>query len=296
MLPPPPPPTPPPLPVSDSGKLYRNLARASWMSLVLGIGTNMMIQVSQQGVTNREVSLVRAVLFSIMAIAGVMSGIIALFGVRRHGRKGILWPALTGLGIWFLLFALAALALPTLSRARRLAAAQRPASLLPVRHIATATSQRDTELGFAFDLPEGFQPLPTASIPKVSKYAYIKPCNDGSKLILFVQPLGGTISREHIKVEDVRRSAERLVPPGAPVPSITMTTFSWRGIQLDGIVSASKIKNVDLLSFTVQIPLRKQAVQLEATGVALPDRQVRELLDQMLSSFDGETNWHDASR
>ena len=35
----------------------------------------------------------------LIALIGFVLGVIALFGIRRHGRKGILAPALTGLGI-----------------------------------------------------------------------------------------------------------------------------------------------------------------------------------------------------
>jgi len=41
------------------------------------------------------------------AVLGVFAGIIALFGIRRHGAAGILWKAVTGLSIFVVLVLLA---------------------------------------------------------------------------------------------------------------------------------------------------------------------------------------------
>ena len=118
------------------------------MSLIIMSGTNMMIQSSLQGAKSRELYIFISVLFSIMALVGIISGVIALFGVRRYGRKGILWPALIGITIWLLLPALAFPALYRVSQlTKQAAAAQKSTSLSAVQHITNATPVQLTERG-----------------------------------------------------------------------------------------------------------------------------------------------------
>lgn len=44
---------------------------------------------------------------SFIPALGIVSGIVALFGIRRHGTVGILWKAVTGLCLFAILIALA---------------------------------------------------------------------------------------------------------------------------------------------------------------------------------------------
>ena len=74
----------------STGSKHRATAKASWMLFVLAFMVNF-VGVKAGMVVLHE--LVVLVLF----VAGVACGALALTGVRRHGRKGILVPALIGL-------------------------------------------------------------------------------------------------------------------------------------------------------------------------------------------------------
>ncbi len=49
-------------------------------------------------------AIANAVIISIVPVVGIVSGIVSLFGIRRHGSKGILWKSGIGLSIIGLMF------------------------------------------------------------------------------------------------------------------------------------------------------------------------------------------------
>ncbi|HUF28766.1 MAG TPA: hypothetical protein VMM18_17425 [Gemmatimonadaceae bacterium] len=74
-----------------------SLARASWICPVLIIAINFALQpVRSDPASWALASRLFAVAGLALAIAGLGSGLAALSGVRRHGRRGILFPALAG--------------------------------------------------------------------------------------------------------------------------------------------------------------------------------------------------------
>lgn len=268
---------PPPIPDSAGSKRYQQFARASWLSVVIACGANILIQANNPGSSSSELRIILGVLFGVLALAGIVSGVIALFGVSRYGRKGILRPALIGLGLWIGLYGLS---MPVFLKARQMAALQKATPLTAVRHLPSATSLRDQELGFAFDIPEGFQPFPMSNFPKGYSHAYFKAGGPEGNFVLLVKPLGGTLPRQHLKTEDL--------PPGK---SMTVEGFSWRGLQVDAIRLPEKSGDIDYLTFNVQIPLRKQAIQLGFGGPAEAEKQIRDTAAELLSSLEGNSNW-----
>src|SRR4030095_1966842 len=140
-----------PTPLPDSRRpIFEQLARASWLSVVISICTNLVFQVGFGPSTSRETTLIRALPTALFVLIGIVSGIVAICAVPRYGRKGLLWPALTGILLWISLFIIA---VPTLLRARQLAQSKRTI-LLPVKHSPSAKRVEDAELHFAFDLPD----------------------------------------------------------------------------------------------------------------------------------------------
>jgi hypothetical protein len=78
------------------------------------------------------------------------------------------------------------------------------------------------------------------------------------------------------------------VPPGKPV---SIVTFNWLGLPVDGFRVVDKLGSGEYLSFNVQIPLRKQAIQLGFGGAVSSESELHALVDQLLPTLDGETNW-----
>ena len=108
------------------------------------------------------------------------------------------------------------------------------------------------------------------------------------RLVLLIEPMRGTITRGNLKAEDIR---SKMVSSGMPVTSVTLVTFMWRGIPLEAFWVATKVQNEDCLNLSIQVPLRREAVQLSFGGLQQAERQLRESAEQVLSSLDGETVW-----
>ncbi len=270
---------PPPL-AENSGTFYRGAATLSWASVILSILTNVFLE-SAHLPPSRESSLTRALILLVIMLAGVVSGIVALCGIPQHGRRGLLWPVVTGLGIWALLLAIA---IPPFMNARRKAlaiASQKPTTLSLVERIPNAQRIEDGELRVAFDMPKGYESLPVENRPKGYQHAFVKPAASGPSHVLLVRGLGGTLPREHLKAKDV--------PAGQ---SASLELVDWRGLQGDAIRSvAAAPGDVKFVSLTVQIPLQGQAVQMEFGGPLQQEAEMRSTVAKVLASFDGATNW-----
>jgi hypothetical protein len=82
---------------TDSKPLAVQLAKASWVAPLLVVVMNMLLK--NVSVTESE-SVTQSVVFTVFAviffIAGFVSGVVALFGIPKHGWRGILIPALIG--------------------------------------------------------------------------------------------------------------------------------------------------------------------------------------------------------
>ncbi len=224
---------PPPL-LSSSYNRFRQLARASWMSVVIACGANLLLQAANNNAAAHGSRMIGAALAGLLALVGIASGITALFGIHRHGRKGLLWPAITGVCLWLLLFGLA---LPTLFRTRRLAAIPNPTSLLPAIHSPTAMRIQDDTIGFSFDLPDGYEPFAPSAKPSEYSHAFFRQVPNEPTRVLLVKPLGGTLAPQRLRPEDL--------PPGG---SVSLTAFNWRGLKVDGVRVVEQIGDTGCMS------------------------------------------------
>jgi len=272
-LPPPPPPfpsQPPPLSPSQTnagrgGGSFRALAMYSWVSVFVGIGLNLtMVGIAGSGPT-REMALAQAIVAGFAPVTGLLAGIIALFAILKYGRKGLLWPALSGICVWLLL---AVLAFPAFNVARRKAlqvraAREKAAQLAPVAHIPNAVRVTDAALGFSFELPPDYTVFPADKKPAAYRHAYVKMNPGKAASVVAVETLPGTISLSH-------HLTERVLPGG-----------------LDGIRIPETISAGSYVTLKAQIPLKQQAIQLVFGGPADDEAKVRALAEQTLSTLDG---------
>lgn len=266
----------PPLP-SSRQKLFLQLARASWMSVIIACGANIAIQTTAGQSSSQGSLIISAILVGSFALFGVIAGVAALCGIRRYGRKGLLWPAVTGLCLRLLL---SGLALPVFLNARKIAALQKPTPLSQLVHSPSATRVQDVEIGFSFDLPEGYEPFPPTGKPQGYRHAFLRQVASEPNRVLLVKALGGTLTRQRLKPEEI--------PAGR---GFSLTAFNWRGVQVDAIRVPEKLGDTDYLTLNVQIPLRKQAIQLGFGGPSESEPQLRTLVEHVLSTLDGETSW-----
>lgn len=114
-LPPPPPPPPAPMPGPTAGvpplqplgyhapvpaasprpNFYQQAAKASWVAPVVALVLGCLTRGSSERspMTGGIVGLINVA----MTFTGLVMGIVALFGVRKYGSRGILAPAIVGL-------------------------------------------------------------------------------------------------------------------------------------------------------------------------------------------------------
>lgn len=247
------------------------------MSVIIAFGANFVLQASGAGANSQGTRMVSAILGGTFAVIGIVAGIVALFGIRRYGRKGLLWHAVTGIGLWLLLFVLA---LPVVFKARQLAALRKPTPLAPVTRLPNATRVADAELGFSFDLPEGFEALAPAAKPPKYRHAFARAVSGEPSRVILVEALGGTLPKKRLSPQDI-----------AARKSISLLSFNWRGLEVDGVRVPEKLQDTDYLTFNVQIPLRPQAIQIGFGGPAESESQLRSLAENVLATLDGNSTW-----
>jgi hypothetical protein len=215
-------------------------------------------------------------------IIAMVSGAIALFGISRHGRRGLLWPALAGLLPWVLLVVVA---IPGFLDARRQALAfpvkPRTGEMLPVETLPGANRIRHSTLGFSFDVPGGFDEIPlTKSLAKFWKL-FGKPALPGDLAEVFgVQLLGTRLPRRHLDPS--------LFPPGAHA---TLSRLSWRGVEVDAIRLSETTDGKNYVSYNIQIPLRGEAIQLMLGAPTERETELKARIQTLLASLDGPSDW-----
>lgn len=93
----------PEITTANGRKRFETLAHLSWISVIVAIATIPIIGAISRIGNSREPSLLATMIVGLIVLIGILSGTFALIGVRRYDRKGILMPALIGLGLWFFL-------------------------------------------------------------------------------------------------------------------------------------------------------------------------------------------------
>lgn len=269
---------PPPLPIPGKNR-FAQIARYSWASFVISCGANVIWSAIGKQYGFEIPRVVIGVIVSCLALSGIVAGIIAFFGIGKYGRKGILWPAVTGICLWLVSFALAVPAFLIIKKTTALAKSARSLRQ-PAVHAPSAERVEDAGKGFAFDLPEGYVPFDSATKPKEYSHAFLLQAPNEVNRVLLVKPFSGVLGRERLRPEEI--------PAGK---SLTLMSFNWRGLEIDGIRVPEKLGQEDYVTYNVQVPLVKGAIQLGFGGPLSAEPQMRKLVDQVLSSLDGETNW-----
>jgi hypothetical protein len=109
---------PPKLPSERQNSIFHQAATASAFAPLIAIGLTIFSSAARTSLdsqSQRPVALIGAIVSGILILLGLICGIVALFGIRRHGKKGILAKALCGIIIPLLL---SALAIPNFMAAR----------------------------------------------------------------------------------------------------------------------------------------------------------------------------------
>jgi hypothetical protein len=246
------------------------------LSIFVGMGVN----ITMLGAAHS--ALQKAIVAGFAPVTGLLAGIIALFAIPKYGRKGLLWPALSGICVWLLLLLLAVIAIPSFNAARQKAlqvraAREKAARLTPVVHIPDAVRVSDAALGFSFELPPDYSAFPADKKPAGYRYAYLKMNSGKAASVVAVETLPGTISlSSHLTAKNL--------PAGK---GWSLSIFSWRGLDVDGVRIPETTPAGSYVTIKVQIPLKQQAIQLAFGGPADDEANIRALAERVLSTLDG---------
>ena len=117
--------TPPPLPpqapppgipsLRPTNSFPKQAALFSLVAPFVGFGIGIFGQQAVQG--NRAAAIILGCISTLLILTGFVLGIIALFGIKKYGKKGILGRAIAGVCINGVIILLALIAIPSYARA-----------------------------------------------------------------------------------------------------------------------------------------------------------------------------------
>jgi hypothetical protein len=138
----------------------------------------------------------------------------------------------------------------------------------------------NAELGYRLTPPDGFMPYAEGRAQKdiVDCWIEATPASANGSIVFCVQRMRGTLGRERMKREDLPASVE-------------LTTFKWKGFDIDGVRSAHEESGDPVVVILAQVPLRPEAIQLIASGPADQEARVHALMTSTLLTVEGKTNW-----
>src|SRR5216117_1478831 len=145
---------------------------------------------------------------------------------------------------------------------------------------AVQSQVRNTELGYSLALPEGFTDFPEARAQKdvVDAWSETAPASANGALVLLVARMHGVLPREAMRQEDVPANTQ-------------VVSFKWKGFDVSGLKTQASQEGKPVFVLLAQVPLRREAVQLSVAGPADQGARGQAIMEAILASLEGETNW-----
>ncbi len=156
-----------------------------------------------------------------------------------------------------------------------------PAVLL-LSLVATTAAQsqvRNSELGYTLTLPQGFT-FPEARSQKdvVDAWTEATPTSPEGALVILIARMHGILPREAMRQEDVPANTQ-------------VVSFKWKSFDVSGFKTQTSQAGKPVFVLVAQVPLRPEAVQLSVAGPADQQTRGQAIMEAMLASLEGETNW-----
>jgi hypothetical protein len=141
----------------------------------------------------------------------------------------------------------------------------------------------NADLGYVMSLPEGFVAIPAEFAggragDVVGCWAGEGSQSNQGAFVLCVQRMHATLGREHLKSSDLPAQSQ-------------LMTVRWNGLDIDAIRTDTSQGGTAITIYTAQVPLRKEAIQLVAAGPSGRATEGLAILNSVLGSLKGETNW-----
>jgi hypothetical protein len=110
-------PSPPPLLPTAKKPFAFQAAQASLLAPLTAVGVSIVVNVGMGNQATPLAKIITGSLCVLLIVLGLVFGIVALFGVRRHGSKGILGRAVAGVCVNGILIAFMAISIPGFMKA-----------------------------------------------------------------------------------------------------------------------------------------------------------------------------------
>jgi hypothetical protein len=157
-----------------------------------------------------------------------------------------------------------------------------PAVILFLLVVATAgeAQVRNAELGYSLTLPEGFTDFPEARSQRdvVDSWSEATPVSANGALVFLVVRMHGILPREAMRQEDVPANTQ-------------VVSFKWKGFDVSGLRTQASQEGKPVFVLVAQVPLRPEAVQLSVAGPVDQETRGQAIMEAILASLEGETNW-----
>ncbi len=237
----------------------------------------------------RETKVIVGTIGILIIVAGFVLALVALTSVRKYGAKGIRGPAIAGVvinGVAILLSLISfIILLPALQRVARVQRAGYTRAEMETMPEVIPGSRKifDETIGFRVEIPGDFVDNPQAPSSDML-YWFIRPNADGTNIAMTIQRLGGRISGP--------MGAEAIAAMRTQFPSgseVERSEAAWKTYGLEVFSIRLPVNDLMMCNHSVQVPLNREAIQI---NVAAPDSlksQSRELLALVLASLKGVT-------
>lgn len=148
---------------------------------------------------------------------------------------------------------------------------------------ASALVLDDPALGFQITIPDSMERMAVGEATIDVAHAFRE--TGGAHrlpLVLQIQRLHGTIGRERLTLESLPAN----IRAGA-----TLGVERWGEFELDVVRTRTDADGEVLATRTVQVPLRREAIQLVLGGSLDREAELDATLRALLASLHGESNW-----
>ena len=146
----------------------------------------------------------------------------------------------------------------------------------------------DNTLGFRITIPDEYQDFPAGKNRPVVLYSFLRPSPTGEKNVnIVIESMNRTIVREPMPAKALE-SVRAMFPEGS---TASICRRKWKGYTVEGVEGIIPYGKIKVISRQVQIPLRRDAIQITVAGPETADQEIAEALDRLLISLQGESNW-----
>ncbi len=144
----------------------------------------------------------------------------------------------------------------------------------------------DEPLGYRMEIPPGFQQIEEPA--EGMMYAFALPLEDEDEVMV--------ISIAHMDVEvpkdrDPKALLNFVTESAGEGAEVRPYDVTWDGTKLDGVEQTVEIDGMVIKTYIVVIPIAEEAIQLVVSAPESYTKAARTLLNQMMTTLYGTTNW-----